>query len=301
VRSSDLYLELQSRLRSDLAAQPDKPDESPDATLDALWLCALGYPCSARLAPAVELSDLSPDQTVNLRRLVECRLGGMPLAHLTERQHFMGLELLAGPGALVPRVETEILARAALDIVTGLHSTVQRPRILDVCTGSGNVALAVANHLSAAVVGGCDLSESAIALARDNAAHAGLLERVEFRQGDLLAPFRDDDWTGKVDLLTCNPPYISSSKVPDMAPEIAGHEPVLAFDGGPFGVSILMRLVKEAPDMLQPEGWISFEVGRGQGPAMEKRLKMSGHFRNITPHCDNDGQMRAISAQRAQG
>jgi release factor glutamine methyltransferase len=209
----------------------------------------------------------------------------------------MGLELLAGSDALVPRVETEILARTATDIADKVRTEVAAPRFLDACTGSGNIALVLAKQVPAAVVGGCDLSEAAVALARKNAAHLRLGGQIEFRIGDLLAPFRDSAWTGKIDLITCNPPYISSAKVSGMASEISNHEPSMAFDGGPFGVSILMRLLQEASEMLKAGGWLAFEVGLGQGPAMEKRLKSSGRFRNIEPKRDGDGQIRAICAQ----
>jgi release factor glutamine methyltransferase len=211
----------------------------------------------------------------------------------------MGIELLSGPEALVPRMETELVAHVALDIARGQLAGVASPRILDVCTGSGNIALALAHHLPETLVGGCDLSKAAVSLAKRNSGHLHLADRVEFRAGDLLNPFCDEDWTGKVDLITCNPPYISSTKVPEMAREIAEHEPFMAFDGGPFGVSILMRLMQDAPPLLRPGGWIAFEVGLGQGSAMEKRLKTSGQFQSITAHPDSEGRIRVLSARRA--
>jgi len=299
MRSSDSYGQLLLRLQTQLEPQPDKPEENPGNTLDALWLCAQGAPSSARTAPTKTLSALAPPQMARLHELVQRRLSGTPLAHLTGRKHFMEMELLAGPDALVPRIETEILARAALDAAAKLAGSVAAPRILDVCTGSGNVALALATHLPKAIVGGCDLSAAAIDLARRNAAHLGLSDRVQFRTGDLLEPFRDAEWAGHIDLLTCNPPYISSAKVPAMAPEIADFEPAMAFDGGPFGVSILMRLLNECPDVLRPGGWVAFEVGLGQGPAMEKRLKANGHFGAIEVRRDHNEHIRAILAQRA--
>jgi len=298
VRSTDLYRELLDQVRSRFVPQPDKTEESPESTLDALWLRAAGRPFSARRAPAEALGALDAGQVSTLRSLVEQRLAGTPLAHLTGRQHFMGLELLAGPDALVPRIETEILARAAISAAEEIGADVATPRILDVCTGSGNIALVLASRIARALVGACDLSESAVELARRNAGQLGLSARIDFRAGDLLVPFRDTDWTGSVDLLTCNPPYISSSKVPAMADEIAHHEPSMAFDGGPFGVSILMRLIQEAPDMLRSGGWLAFEVGLGQGPAMEKKLRTDSRFSTVRSHHDSDGKIRAITVQR---
>jgi release factor glutamine methyltransferase len=120
--------------------------------------------------------------------------------------------------------------------------------------------------------------------------------RTEFRAGDLLAPFDTSDFHGSIDLLTCNPPYISSAKVDQMHGEIARHEPHLAFDGGPFGVAILMRLLQDAPRFLRPGAWLGFEVGLGQGPAMAKRLEKSGcaQVKSLT---DGAGAIRALFAR----
>jgi release factor glutamine methyltransferase len=299
MRASDLYHELLAHLKGRLVPQPDKVDETPESTLDALWLLAQGEPWSARMARAQHLAALDDDQVAHLRALLERRIEGTPLAHLTGRQHFMGMELIAGPGALVPRIETELLARAALEIASTLPATADGPRVLDVCTGCGNVALAIASHLAAAVVGACDLSEDAIDLARRNAARLGLATRMDLRTGDLLAPFQGTRWAGATDLLTCNPPYISSAKVPEMAAEISVHEPAMAFDGGPFGVTILMRLLQEAPTLLRKGGWLAFEVGLGQGPAMQKRLKANGAFGESRAYLDAAGHVRVLAAQCA--
>jgi release factor glutamine methyltransferase len=169
--------------------------------------------------------------------------------------------------------------------------------VVDACTGSGNVALAVAHHVPNARVFAADLSEDAVSLARRNAAHLGLDSRTEFRAGDLLAPFDTPQFLGQVDLLTCNPPYISSAKVEHMPGEIAGHEPHLAFDGGPFGVAILMRLLQDAPRFLRSGGWLAFEVGLGQGPALVKRLEKAGAFKEIRTLADSTGSIRALLAR----
>jgi release factor glutamine methyltransferase len=170
---------------------------------------------------------------------------------------------------------------------------------VDVCTGSGNIALAIAKQVATARVHGADLSEDAVALAGRNAAHLQLAQRVQFAAGDLLEPFDNTDFLGKVDVLTCNPPYITSAKVEHMAGEISAHEPRLAFDGGPFGVAILMRLLQEAPRFVRPGGWLLFEVGLGQGPALIKRLEKNAAFHSVAPILDEQGAVRAISVRLA--
>jgi release factor glutamine methyltransferase len=146
----------------------------------------------------------------------------------------------------------------------------------------------------AARVFGADLSEQAVFLARRNAQFLGLEQRVEFRCGDLLAPFNTPEFLGKVDLMTCNPPYISSARVDQMSAEIAASEPRLAFDGGPFGVAILLRLLQDAPSVLRPGGALAFEVGLGQGAGMQKRMEKLGVYRGVRALLDQDGAIRGL-------
>lgn len=222
---------------------------------------------------------------------------GTPLAHLTGRQRFMGLELLSSPEALIPRKETEILATAAIEKI--LHAAEkQRALVMDVCTGCGNIALACAAAVPNARVLAADLSEQAVSLAGRNAREHGLSGRVEFHCGDLFAPFQTPEFIGQVDVITCNPPYISTAKVSKMPREIAGHEPQLAFNGGPLGVSILMRVITHGPALLKRGGWLGFEVGMGQGPAMERRLRESDVFSQVETCTDAANHIRALFGQK---
>lgn len=278
---------------------PDKPLETPDATLRVLWHLAAGVPLSVEAAAAAPLPVLDAAAAVRLEALIEQRLSGIPLAHQSGRQRFMGLEMLAGKEALIPRHETELLGRAAVELLQSLQADARPLRVIDVCTGSGNLALAMAHHAPHTRVFAADLSEDAVALARRNAAHLGLSAQVEFRAGDLLEPFDKPAFHASVDLLVCNPPYISSGKVDTLPDEIGCFEPRLAFDGGPLGVRILQRLIREAPLFLKPGGWLAFEVGLGQGPAVLKRLTAGGSFADQRTVSDSRGEIRAIVAQRA--
>ena len=293
------FTERLTVLRSAMQTLPDKPEETPEATLRALWCLAAGRPMSAEAASHLAddaLPVLDAAQDAQLGALTAQRLAGIPLAHLTGRQTFMGMEMLAGPQALIPRRETELLARAAL---VHLRAMAQ-PRVIDVCTGSGNLALSMAQGVPTARVWGADLSPEAVALAEANARHLGLSERVQWRCGDLLAPFEamDADFLGRTDLLLCNPPYISSGKLDSMPAEIVQHEPSLAFDGGPFGIRILQRLMKDAPRFLRSGGWLGLEVGLGQGPAVQQWLARTGQFDMPQAVPDDHGQVRSLLAQR---
>jgi len=290
------FATLSDELAKRIQFLPDKPEETPESTLRALWLTATGQPVSPERAATVELATLSAAQSELLRQLIERRVSGIPLAHITQRQSFMGLELLASAEALVPRKETELLARAAIEKASLIAAERGACTVIDVCTGSGNIALAVAHHVPSTRVFASDLSEPALKLARDNAHHLDLTQRVEFRAGDLLQPFQGEAFLGQVDLLTCNPPYISSAGVARMPAEISAHEPRLAFDGGPLGIGILMRLVREAPSFLRAGGWLAFEVGSGQGPGLLKRMQANASFKEVIAINDASGTIRVLLA-----
>ncbi|NOX80902.1 MAG: peptide chain release factor N(5)-glutamine methyltransferase [Deltaproteobacteria bacterium] len=282
-------------LRKELKTLPDKPEENPETTLKALWFKAAGDAKSAGAVAALTVPELTADQGEVLLGLVAQRLSGTPLAHITGWQQFMGVDMLVGPQALVPRQETELLGRAALELLA--DTTDADLRIIDVCTGAGNLAVAIAMHEPRARVFAADLSGEAVALARRNVKLHHLEHQVTVREGDLLAPFAAEEFHGNVHLLICNPPYISTAKVGTMVDEIAAHEPRLAFDGGPFGVKILHRLLTEAPVFLRPGGWLAFEVGLGQGKAMERRLKKKYDYRQVRRVLDHNGSIRVLLAQ----
>jgi release factor glutamine methyltransferase len=292
--ASARFAALLAQLEERLEILPDKPDETPGSTLCCLWALAAGRPLAISELADYTLEPLSEAEMGRLERLIERRLAGIPLAHLTGRQHFMGEVLLASPAALVPRRETEQLARAAIARLEAEGRPT--PVVIDVCTGAGNIALAIAGAMPAAQVLGADLSPEAVELARENARFLNR-ERVEFRCGDLLAPFETEALRGRVDMITCNPPYISSSRVEQMPGEISRHEPRLAFDGGPFGVGIIRRLFSAAPTLLRPGGWLLLEVGQGQGPGLARSLANQSGWDSITPHADAQGEIRVIEAR----
>ena len=291
-----LFDELLDRLSRKLVLLPDKPEETPESTLRALWMLAAGEPMSVASAMNRELPDLDASQQEELNKVIQRRLDGVPLAHISGRQSFMGMELLAGPQALIPRKETELLAASAIDILRQGKDEGE-VRVIDVCTGAGNVALAIAKAVGHARVYASDLSGEAVDLARMNTEMHDLSDRVVLYAGDLLEPFRNLDLQGQVDMITCNPPYISSAKVPAMASEISEHEPEMAFNGGVFGINLMRRLIAEAPDFLRNGGYLVFEVGLGQGPAMRKQVEKFPDYARVNTVEDAQGETRVIVAQ----
>jgi release factor glutamine methyltransferase len=225
------------------------------------------------------------------------RLSGAPLAHLTGFQMFMGLQFHCNRDALVPRRETEIVARAGLAKLQQQAATQDRVRFIDLCTGSGNLAVSLAAREPRSYFVAADLCPKAVALAQKNAARMGVADRATFRQGDLFDALTEEDRKPAADLIICNPPYISSGKVKKLPTETLNNEPHLAFDGGPFGLNILTRLINTAPAFLKPGGWLCFEAGLGQGPFIIRSLKRIPDYITIEQFNDSEGQVRALAAQ----
>jgi HemK-like putative methylase len=173
----------------------------------------------------------------------------------------MGVEMELAPDVLVPRQETELLGHNAASI---LQQMAREPVVVDMCCGSGNLALAIAHHCPKARIWAADLTDSTVALARSNVSRLSLAGRVTVRQGDLFAALEQDDLKGAVDMIVCNPPYISSARLENESAHLLDNEPRAAFDGGPYGISILQRMVRAAVDFLKPDGWLLFEFGEGQ-------------------------------------
>lgn len=209
---------------------------------------------------------------------------------------FCGHALLVAPGALVPREETELLARAGAEACAEAGPG---PSVVDMCTGSGNLAVALALACPGARVWASDLTEDCVALARRNVERFGLGGRVSVLRGDLFAPLAGLGLEGATDVIVCNPPYISSGRLGRDRAELLLHEPREAFDGGPYGLSIHQRVVREAPAFLRPGGRLLFEFGAGQERQIE-RLFARGPYRDLTFRPNAAGEPRVALARLAE-
>lgn len=291
------FLHLLGLLQNDLSILPDKSEENPDNTLRALWLAAAGLHISPIAAVKHVLPGLTPEELVYLDELVAQRIAGVPLAHLTERQHFLGMEYIVNKGLYIPRKETELLASVAIETANTHYGVVRDITLIDLCTGIGTVALSVAHHCNNVRVFGSDIYTPAIEAAHINSAHFGLTERATFFNADLFTPFESLDLKGAVDIIVSAPPYISTAKVKNMAEEIAQHEPEEAFDAGPFGLSIFNQLIAVAPDYLRAGGFLIFECGLGQGEFLAKRIAGNKHYASVEQVHDEHGNVRVLKAQ----
>jgi release factor glutamine methyltransferase len=210
---------------------------------------------------------------------------------------FMGLDLIVGEGALVPRPETELLARSALRVLDGRRREgANRLRVIDMCCGAGNLACAVAVHAEGTEVWAADLSPDCVALTRRNVEKHGLTERVRVLEGDLFTPLPREELEGTVDLVVCNPPYISSGRLAER--EDLTREPRLAFDGGPYGLSVHQRVSRDALPFLGTGGFLAFEFGLGQERQLRSVVERARGYEGVELVNDDAGNPRVLVAKR---
>lgn len=247
---------------------------------------------------------LSDEEREAFERLVERRLSYEPVAYLIGQKSFYGLDLFVDQRVLIPRPETELLVDLALDIIMQADRLAGRSNgnggdpahrvasvsVADVGTGSGAVSLAIAANTRAAHICGIDISADALAVARANAQRHHLADRVLFFQGDLLEPL-----DSPVDVIVANLPYVAQHEWGALAPDIAQYEPSLALSGGADGLSVIRRLVGQAPAKLRPGGMILMEIGATQGA--EVAVLAREHFPDafveiVTDYAYNDRIVR---------
>ena len=202
-------------------------------------------------------------QLAAARALVKRRGQREPLQYILGSASFCGLEMEVNPHVLIPRPETEVLAERAWKLI---GPPACQPLVLDLCTGSGCLAIAIAAHCADAVVHAADVSFEALGVARSNAKRHGLSERVTFFQGDL---FQAVPPATRYNLIVTNPPYIPTADVATLQPEIREHEPMGALDGGADGLGIIRRIAAEAPNFMAG-GSLLMEFSDGQGDAVRE-------------------------------
>ncbi|MBN9686740.1 MULTISPECIES: peptide chain release factor N(5)-glutamine methyltransferase [unclassified Corallococcus] len=212
---------------------------------------------------------LSKDELAAFKALIERRLAGEPTNYLTGTKEFYNRPFKVDARVLIPRPETELLVEAVLHAVPRDAPS----RVLDVCTGSGCIAISVAAERPQATVLATDLSKDACALARENAQALNVAERVSVLEGDLFAPLPPD---ATFRVVVSNPPYIDSGDIAGLSPEVR-REPRLALDGGPDGLVALRRVIQGARRVLEPGGLLALEMGETQGSAVLELLRAAGY------------------------
>jgi release factor glutamine methyltransferase len=226
--------------------------------------------------------------------LVERRAGREPLQHLTGSAAFRYVELSVGPGVFVPRPETELLAGWGIDQLRPIVQGGRAPVVVDLCTGSGAIALAVATEVPEAEVHAVELGDAAHEWAARNLTGSG----VDLRHGDMAEAFHDLD--GHVDVVLCNPPYIPLDAYESVAPEARDHDPELALFSGPDGLVAMRVLEGVAARLLRRSGVVGAEHADAQGEAAPAVFSSTGRWREVRDHRDLAGRPRFVTARLAR-
>lgn len=224
-----------------------------------------------------------------MRNLVKRRGAAEPVAYLVGHKEFFSLDFLVRPGVLIPRPETEVLVSEALDAAR----TIPVPRVLDLCTGSGCVGIAIAKNAPAAQVTAVELHEPALAAARENVERNGVQGRVMVLQGDLYAPIPSGE---RFELIVSNPPYVAQSEISELPRDVRDHEPHSALDGGPDGLDVIRKIVEDAPAWLAPGGRLLLEFSPEQAGGIRDLCERRG-FANTAIKNDLAGRPRVIAAR----
>jgi release factor glutamine methyltransferase len=243
---------------------------------------------------AHDREPLAPDAAATFCDLVERRLAGEPIQYITGEAEFYGLPFRVNRDVLIPRPETEHLVEKAMALAQRLRLTwAPYPRIVDVGTGSGAIAVALAHALPFAKITATDISAAALAVAKDNAARVGVADRVRFFEADLLDPATH----GPFDMVVSNPPYVPESDRATLDVEVRNYEPAQALFAGDDGLAIYRRLLPQAFRVLIGSGILLLEIGYGQQEAIQALLRKEG-FVGIEFFADLQGIPRMAVAQR---
>ncbi len=266
-----------------------KQIETPRLDAEVLLSHALG--CKRLELYTRHEDEPSEEQRAKFKDLVQQRLKGCPVAYLVGRKEFFSLEFEVNRDVLIPRPDTETVVDECLRLAKGMTA----PAVLDVGTGSGCLAAAVAKYHKTARFTATDVSAAALAVAGQNAARHGVAERIRFLQGDLYAPLPAGE---QFDFILSNPPYIPHGDIPTLPVGVRDYEPHSALDGGADGYAVFDRLVAGAAERLKPGGYLLVEIGSAQEGPARRRIEAAGAFELGRIIFDGSGHPRVLRAMR---
>jgi release factor glutamine methyltransferase len=263
----------------------------PSARLDAEVLLSFSLGCDH-----LEFYK-NPDMTISetklsaFRNLIARRSQWEPVAYITGRKEFWTFVLEVNSSVLIPRPDTEIIVEEALNLCRKMDSS--EIKILDIGTGSGAIAIALASEITGAKVVATDISPPALNLAQKNAAALGLKEKIDFRQGDLFEPLDDI-----FDIIVCNPPYIAADEYEKLPAGVKDYEPREALLAGKSGLEFYEKLIYQAAGFLKKNGWLLLEIGAKQEAGVRGIMEAAGFYDSIEMRRDYAGLPRVMKARR---
>ena len=285
---------LKEALNSAISALTAAQAGSPRLNAETLLMFTLG--CDRAHIFAHPERELTPQEKINYQEAIAQRALGIPAQYITGHQEFWGMDLIVTPAVLIPRPETEHVIETVLELAKAQKSEGQEcpphtVRIVDVGTGSGCIALALAHELPHAEIRAVDVSSAALEIARVNAARHQLEERIHFQEADLLAGCEDNFF----DFIVSNPPYVGESEEDEVQLEVRKFEPRGAVFAGPSGLETIARLIPQAHAALRSRGWLVTEISGTIAKGAKKLLRGWGGMRIVD---DLQGIPRVIAARK---
>jgi release factor glutamine methyltransferase len=265
-------------------------NEVPSPRLNAELLLMFVLNCDRAYLFAHPERRLLAEEQAQYDEVIRERARGCPTQYITGHQEFWGLDLIVSPAVLIPRPETEHVVETVLELVRYRDSR-QRLRLVDVGTGSGCIALALATELPTAEIHACDISDEALEIARINAARLRLGHRVLFRHSDLLCLYAEEQF----DLVVSNPPYVGESEADKVQKQVREFEPKLAVFCGEEGIDIYKRLIPQAHALVKPGGWLVMEIGFS---TEEKVRALLSGWTELQTATDLQGIPRVVAARK---
>jgi release factor glutamine methyltransferase len=285
------------QLRQSLNAAIDRltAEDVPSPRMNAELLIMFTLDCNRAYLYAHPERELTADEASRYDAALARRATGVPAQYITGHQEFWGVDLIVSPAVLIPRPETEHVIEAVLELTKPI--ALKRPstppvNIVDVGTGSGAIALALAKELPTAEIHATDISSAALEVARANAARHELAARVTFHRADLLAGLS----AGPFDLVVSNPPYVGESEEDQVQLEVRKFEPRDAVFAGPTGLEIIERLIPQAHEALRPGGWLVFEIS---GTIADRVRNLLAGWDEVAIKNDLQGIPRVAVARKA--
>lgn len=268
-------------LKKGIALLNENSIENP--TLDARILLSEVMKCDSLYLTMHRDDELSDSCRDMFFSFIQRRAKNEPVGYIIEKKEFMSMDFYVDSNVLIPRPDTEILVEKAIDVLKGISN----PTVIDMCTGSGAIAVSLAKYVEGSKVTGLDISEQALMVAKKNAESNGV--DVEFEIHDVLSAYNNQ----KADAVVSNPPYISTEDMKKLESNVSDFEPHLALDGGADGLVFYRAIVNNISSCLKKGGFLAFEVGMGQAEDVKKLMEPL--FDNICIECDLAGIERVVS------
>ena len=296
MRDTEKANTIRNMLKWAIATLKEAEIDSPSINADTLLSFVLSCDRTKLYTNPDEI--ISDSDISRYKELINKRTSHVPLQYITHRVEFMSLDFFVDERVLIPRPETEILVETVLKNEHDKQYSKRKITIMDIGTGSGNIAVSLAKNLSNVEIYASDISQEALEIAKTNVQEHKVIDNIHLLHGDLFSAFVGYAEKEHIDFIVSNPPYVSESEWKNLEPELRDHEPRVALVAGKDGLCFYKQIIKEATDWLMPDGYLIIEIGETQANTIIKLMEREGHYEDFEIIKDLQGKERVISARR---